>query len=392
MPILDLQRKMAQVGRCRIGIKKGNRPVKIETFRFTSSYKEAIENIAALYGGEVELWKPDEKGTQQFEVITEANAIPIVVAPGQVLDQWFECWSRGGCTRRCDGQTERLSGTPCVCPSDIDERRELAKTGKACSETTRFSFIVRDAGVLGLWRLDTKGHYAAVEMAGIAELLEQATMQGSYIPATLFLDQRTALKKGQTLRYVVPVIQTNASMGQVMESLGMQSTFGELGLAPQQKALPAPRPVAESPALDVPEPEGYVDRETGRISVPEPEVEPAPLVADPKMVTSVITAGSAVPEPLAEIAEILDAEIVEEKPQQNEQLRVAVVAAARRSDIDDELRHELTSYITNGRTIHAGEITSAEAPDLYKLFSAVARKKAVLSYSEDGRLIIDMMK
>src|SRR6266481_3583321 len=107
MPIIDLQRKMQQVGRIRLGIKKGNRPVKIETFRFTSAYKEAIENIAALYGGEMEPWKADDKGTQQYEVITEANAITIVVVPGEVLSQWNERWSRGGCDRRCDGQTER---------------------------------------------------------------------------------------------------------------------------------------------------------------------------------------------------------------------------------------------------------------------------------------------
>jgi len=379
---------MSQVGRVRIGIKKGNRPIKIETFRFTSAYKEAIENIAALYGGEVGLWKPDEKGTQQYEVITEANAIPIIVAPGQVLDMWNELWNRGGCIRRCDGQMERLSGSPCLCPSDIDERRELAKTGKACSETTRFSFIVRDAGVLGLWRLDTKGHYAAVEMAGIAELLEQATMQGSYIPATLFLDQRTALKKGQTLRYVVPVIQINTSMGQVMESLGMSPTFGELGMAPPEAPKALSRPVPELPPLDTDdiiadqaieamydksisgdgtgmalppieaEPVSYVSPETGRISVPDPEPE---VVA---------------PEPLApsEVVEIFDAVVVEEQTEEvNEVLRKAVILAAKRNDIDDDLRHELTAYITNGRTIHAGAITSAEAPDLYKLFRAVYR-------------------
>ena len=51
MPIINLQRKLTEIGRIRLGAKgaKGQ-PTKLETFRLTSKSEEAIQAAAAVYG------------------------------------------------------------------------------------------------------------------------------------------------------------------------------------------------------------------------------------------------------------------------------------------------------------------------------------------------------
>ena len=103
MPVLDVQRRGQQIGRIRIGeqVQAANgrmRPSKLETFRFTTGSRATAEAIAALYGGEIRDWL---RG--QFEVITEKAEIGVTVPPrDQVVSQWYELWSKGGCQRRCE--------------------------------------------------------------------------------------------------------------------------------------------------------------------------------------------------------------------------------------------------------------------------------------------------
>src|SRR4051812_8068743 len=128
VPILTLQRQMRELGRIRTGIRTGARklPEKLDTFRLTSSSRELIERAAEAYGGEARPW---ENG---WEVVTEARSLDIVVPPGQVVTQWYELWTGGGCLRRCDGVTNVLTMTPCACPADAAERVQLAGKGEAC--------------------------------------------------------------------------------------------------------------------------------------------------------------------------------------------------------------------------------------------------------------------
>src|SRR3990167_10361323 len=124
---------MMQLGRVRVGEKgtKGE-PKRLDTFRFTSASKQLLDAVAARYGGKVTAWEgaPDEG---YFQVTTEATELDIVLPPvfsdadGQPTvpySSWFEQWSAGGCQRRCDGQTEMLTGKPCLCADAVTEKGE----------------------------------------------------------------------------------------------------------------------------------------------------------------------------------------------------------------------------------------------------------------------------
>lgn len=249
MALLDLQRKLHECGRLRLGTKSAKGfPTKLETWRATSQSKEFIQAIADLYGGEVAAWKADPKGPQQWECITDSSSMEIIVAPGETLSQYWELWNAGGCLRRCDGYVEMKSDGPCLCPTDHDERRKGAaqRTPTACKPTTRVSVILRDIPAIGLWRIETRGIYAAMELSGMTEILEMATRRNIYLPATLRLDTRTSKEGGQTNRYAVPVIDLHRTFGQVAKAIGMDLHMNELDgptpvsiSAPPLRALPA---------------------------------------------------------------------------------------------------------------------------------------------------------
>jgi len=213
--IIDLQRRLAEVGRIRIGqqVKSSNgkaRPAKLETFRLTSPDRLRIQHAGQLYGGTPQQWQAPVG--QQWEVITEASALDVIVPPSDMaFSQHYEQWSAGGCQRRCDGQQESISDGPCVC--DPDDRE--------CNIHTRLSVLLRDLPGLGVWRIDTSGYYAAVELQGAVEIIQIAAGRGQMLPARLRLEQRSVKRAGddgkpQTRRFAVPVLDIEISPGQLI--------------------------------------------------------------------------------------------------------------------------------------------------------------------------------
>lgn len=204
MPIIELQRRLREIGRIRIGeqVPTSNnktRPSKLTHFRFTSRDRKVIEAAAECYGGEVGPWtSPDG---DQWEVKSQAHELACVVPPGDMaFSQWFELWSAGGCKRRCDGQTEYLSDKGCICDPEARE----------CSIHTRLSLLLTDLPGLGLWRLDTQGYYAAVELGGVVDLAAGFSARGQMLPARLRLEQRSVKRtvngKVETRRFAVPTL------------------------------------------------------------------------------------------------------------------------------------------------------------------------------------------
>ena len=80
IPLHSLGTRMPEHGRIRMGVKDANRgfPKAIDKLRFTSPDKEAVEQIANLYGGEVNKWN-DKKASppNQWEVITTSESIKV---------------------------------------------------------------------------------------------------------------------------------------------------------------------------------------------------------------------------------------------------------------------------------------------------------------------------
>jgi hypothetical protein len=253
MPVkpLIVQRRMMTLGRVRLGEKgKKGEPKRLNTFRFTSASEQLLDAVAAKYGGKVSAWK-DAPGEGYFQVTTEADALDIILppvysaedgTPTTAFSQWLELWSGGGCQRRCDGETEALSGKPCMCDP---ENRE-------CQITTRVSFMLPDIPGLGVWRLDSKGWNAAVELPGTLEILVLAAAERQFIPAVLRIEHRTRKVPGEgTRRFIVPVIDLP---GVTVKQLAA----GEVPLALNPPAVPPRRgdrpalPSAEPPAEPAP--------------------------------------------------------------------------------------------------------------------------------------------
>lgn len=226
-PIIDIQRRMVQVGRIRLGTKQGNLPVRLDTWRLTSRDRKRLDAAAAIFGGTVQAW---EARQGEFELITEVSDLPIMLLPGQTLSQWMETWSGGGCKRRCDGDTETISDGPCLCDPEKPE----------CKPHTRLNVMLPDVPGLGMWRLDSTGWNAARELAGTAEFLEQATARGELLPARLRIDQRVEIRDGQTKRFPVPVLDVDIrSLDALRIHAGIPAEPTAIEAAPSYRALPA---------------------------------------------------------------------------------------------------------------------------------------------------------
>jgi phage gp16-like protein len=260
MPIINLQRKLTEVGRIRLGASSDKgAPTKLDKFRLTSKSREALDAAAEVYGGTVTAWKSPDGDA--FELVTNVSVLDVVVPPGNALSQWYELWSGAGCQRRCDGETETLSNTPCKCPTDQQVRSEMSGKGQACKPTTRLSVILPKIKTVGIWRLETHGYNAATELAGIAELLEKVSANNGYLPATLRLEQRSARRAGKLSRFAVPVLEVGATVQEAIAASAGQT-------AP---AIEYQRPVAKTlPQVVMPEPEF--------------EEEEAPTIIEPKVI------------------------------------------------------------------------------------------------------------
>jgi hypothetical protein len=205
-----LQRQLTEVGRIRIGNvvegvnrQTGNtytRPAKLDTFRFTSISQPLIEKIANAYGGTVQAWTPANGGGSGWEVVTDTTRLPVLVPPQDVdARQYMEQWAGSRCVRRCDGETELLNNTPCVC---------IATDNMQCKPKTRLSVMLRDIEGLGTWRIESNGWGTATTLPGTAEFLMR---QGGYVSATLYLQPRSRVVevngKSQTQNWMVPALE-----------------------------------------------------------------------------------------------------------------------------------------------------------------------------------------
>lgn len=239
-PIIDLQRRLAEVGRIRLGEQVTTRsgkkaPAKLTRFRFTSPSADLIDQAAGLYGGTPRDWQAPS-GAQR-EVVTDTTTIPVLVPPGDMaFSQWLETWSGGGCRKRCDGRWDIQRDQACDCDP---ENRE-------CKPTTRVSLILPEMPGVGLWRVETHGHYAAVELGATVELL-QSLAPGRLVPGRLRLDPRTVKRSGpdgkpQTRNFVVPVLDIEGTMA----ALGTRETPAAVDAAPPVGLTPVPAAVLEA--------------------------------------------------------------------------------------------------------------------------------------------------
>jgi len=290
--VLDLQRRSQQIGRIRIGrlVDTGKtnrdgsarmRPASSDTFRITTQSKMTARAVAELFGGEVRPWQ------NELEVVTDRSEIAVTIPPrDQVISQSYEMWTAGGCQRRCDSQTEQISGGPCQCPHadnpadeeevarKAQERAALAAQNppRACKLVTRISVMIPDLPGLGVFRLDTGSYYAGVEIGDAAQLMEMARDAGVFLPAILRIDHRSRVVNGETKKYPVPVLEVTATFRQIAS--GELQAAGIAGQLPPAPGGDAPKAITAGVPDSVPGPVA-----SGSSDAPAPRPEPATPVS-----------------------------------------------------------------------------------------------------------------
>lgn len=253
-PVLDLQIRFREIGRIRMGEKRVSRngkeyPAAMDRFRFTSPSRGVLEGMARVVGGEVTEWA-DAPGGGQWQLYAETSEIAVVIPPtDEPFSQWYELWSGAGCQRRCNGVKATVAvkqGQGEDAPIVMRERDCMCdEDNRECKLTTRASFILPWAPGIGVWRLESHGYYAAVELTGTLSYLARQAAQGVYLECILRLDKREKRVPGQpTSTYVVPVLDTEATPAQLLAGTMPPSTQPEIGPSgrpalPSGAALPA---------------------------------------------------------------------------------------------------------------------------------------------------------
>jgi hypothetical protein len=256
MPIIELQRRMRQLGEIRIGrvIDTGKisqktgkpilRPEKLNRFRLTSASKPLLEEVAALYGGTVQTWTPANGGPSEWEVFTDVDRLPVLVPPREPVTQWYELYKGSKCVRRCDGVTEQKTDTACPCDPDA----------RACQITTRLNVMLRDVPGLGVWLLTSHGFYAAVELPEVAQFL--ATTRG-YVDAWLAMEEKQVIRDdGNVARFMVPKLDVAVTPAQLLAGQGapsqaaVEATNARAAVTGEERAAIEAPPAAKPSADD----------------------------------------------------------------------------------------------------------------------------------------------
>ena len=147
---------------------KSNTPYSLDTFRFTADHPDITEKLAELYGGSTGEW--ETKKPDKYELISETNALLIEV---RHFDSEFILWGANKPIFVCDGEFQKdEKKTPCQCPSDYWEHRDLAAEGKACKPNGSSKLILVDAPELGMFKFQSGSWLLASDVDDIEKFLE----------------------------------------------------------------------------------------------------------------------------------------------------------------------------------------------------------------------------
>lgn len=208
MRTMPVRENLTEIGRIRIGnsspiVKNGKeykRPQRLDTFRLTSQDRTSIERAAALYGGEMKEWKGGG-GILQWEVVTQANSLRVIVQGHASIAGAYEAWDGETLLRRCDGahilrdaQAPSLVGSECQCSDQAPG---------ICKIVIRMSCTLPDIAQYGVWRIDSHGINATAELLGVKKNLEARGIPPSH-PFEAYLRLETRRSGGKTIR--VPVL------------------------------------------------------------------------------------------------------------------------------------------------------------------------------------------
>lgn len=381
MPMLDIQKRHAEVFRIRLGDKgpKGQPQKLTDSMRVTSPNRSVVEAFVDVYGGEVTAWE------NQWQAYLPVTALPVLILPGQSIVQWWELYKQSVCERRCDGEVEQLSGQACKCPADITVRMQ---TKGACRPMTRINVVCPEVAVVGAGSLVTHGMIAAETLPQSVAVAEAALARGLMVPGML----RVIVHEGKR-HYVVPQLEivgvtlSQLETGEIDRPAVQAPAPAAVAAPPTPKAIPAqssasaPRRPAEAPPLpgeETAEPADEFDRIalTNRIEALDDEHR---AVAAERW-----KAANLPPRTHADFSKVhVDAA---------ESLLLAVEMEAddtydrRRKHVNakmgevgvkgDDARHELVRHATDGRTDSTKRLSQADVDAIVAYCAAMAEEDA----------------
>lgn len=291
VPIHELRRSLATVGRIRTGRKTSSRsgkdrPQGIETFRFTSSDPASLEQVAELYGGTVRPWN-DPASPDTHELYTDVNEIRIAL-PRDPLTQWYELWEGGGCMRRCDGVTcSMLQGGGPDGGEPIEVACPCAGWGQlACEKKTRLSVLLPEVRLLGTWRYDSGSEIVAEQLPAAVDLIQGAAQITGIQRAVMRLVRVHG--RGGRRKYTIVQLGLEESLEGLLAGRAQLTALPGAGTPPPAPALGAGTHLdqqgvgdcgqwgSDSLSLDVPV--GAEDRDDYPMGGPDDEVIDATLV------------------------------------------------------------------------------------------------------------------
>ncbi|MFD6361843.1 hypothetical protein ACFWFX_18625 [Streptomyces roseolus] len=212
------------VGRFRSGrqIKVGAKmlPESLSAWRVTTGDPIVADEIAKLLGGTPEEWETDKE--DNLEVLSTSPSVRIIIENADALDASMKLFGNmTGLVHHCDGAVyltdddAELVGTPCGCPTTVQERKDRAKSGKGPKPSIELTFKLEAAPELGKFRfnsaswslVDVLGDvFADIDRIGGAD--EAAGVKGGPVLATLTIEHVSyTTKAGRDVAYNKPVIK-----------------------------------------------------------------------------------------------------------------------------------------------------------------------------------------
>lgn len=258
--LTDLERRLPRAGKIKLGIKTERAMRKLTEFRFLSPYRDTLEQLAVLYGGEVRAYR-DEKANppDQFELLSNAAEIDVLVLPGG-LSMHYEKWVAGGCERRCDGVNVEVPVKVGKDDYDFESHPCLCKLqgARVCEPKTRLNVVLPQCAMRGAWLLETKSWNAAEELPGVHDMIVALNERGGYVQARLGIDQRVKQTVVGKRNFVVPVLTVVQSP---MEIASGAASIGALGVATNPALGTVATPLAALGAGHGGDGDGIVDAE-----------------------------------------------------------------------------------------------------------------------------------
>ncbi|MEV4939595.1 recombination directionality factor [Streptomyces zaomyceticus] len=211
------------VGRFRAGrqVRMGAKmvPESLRDWRVTTGDPTVADELARLLGGSPEEWETDKE--DNLEVLTNSPSARIIIENADALDASMKLFGNmTGLVHHCDGAVyltdddAELVGTPCGCPTTVQERKDRAKSGKGPKPSIELTFKLADAPELGKFRfnsaswslVDVLGEvFEAIDRVGGAD--EENGVKGGPVLATLTIEHvEYTTKAGRDVSYNKPVI------------------------------------------------------------------------------------------------------------------------------------------------------------------------------------------